>query len=772
MNENLKKIIVIFILLIFVIGLPLFFILRKKDSKPVETNPIIDNNIIEEPKNDLEELIDSSRLIGGLPTSDEKIGVNFNGGEEENSLIEYISFLDFYQKQEDNLDINISDYSLPINVKTEVINYYDISRKINLDNYLDSLNNNGFAVLENSLESTNFYEIYNELYNKQVPILITSDFLIYYYQYTLKKAFKDVEENIFYANLWEINRFLYERAKIRYEDNLANIGNVNDRVLEAQRLSAAYFATALELLKPTINQINTNNDISNTALFSVFEADNYSFSWPDYLKVDVEKEVELIRGAKQNIKSPVLLYERDYTNFVIPSEYRTHAKLNNFYLTTKWLSSNFPLYFKGQDCLDCQLDFDDWRISMITSSFIAQDIFDSYELKNKWARIYKTLAFFKGLRGDLTYVHYRDALVNLFGEEYKISEIFADNNVDSIDNLYKFREKILEYEFLNIEGGFDKNDLSQKNKLGVKMLTDFYWPNDYIFKELSYPYVSAYQGSSVSKSNITSCNINRGPKNVRCNGFSLDIIALVNEDSLINNDYYLENSNYSNYQSSLSKLKNQLSEFPNIWHYNNYWKTLNIIKEYLVNSQDIMPIFAKNPAWQRKELYTSIGAWADSQLPIDNLKIFQKYQSQISYENSSGFISYNYIEPNLSLINEQISNVEMILQMFQLLKITEELRSVSINLEDLRANLVKVKNIMIKELNSEVLSREELNFISLLSLEYKLEEPENKIFKVLGANNRYINYDISKSKLMIIISGDDNQKSFSVGPVFNYIETR
>lgn len=771
MNENLKKIIVIFILVIFVIGLPLFFILRKKDSNPVETTPIIDNNIIEEPKNELEELIDSSRLIGGLPTSDEKIGVSFTG-EEENSLIEYISFLDFYKKQEDNLSINISDYSLPINVKTEVTNYYDVSRKINLDNYLDSLNNNGFAVLESSLKSTNFYEIYNELYNKQIPILITSDFLIYYYQHTFKKAFKDIEENIFYANLWEINRFLYERAKIRYEENLANIGNVNDRVLEAQRLSAAYFATSLELLKPTISQINTNNDISNTALFSIFEADNYSFSLPEYLKVDVEKEVELIRGARQNVKSPVLLYERDYTSFIIPSEYRTHAKLNNFYLTTKWLSSNFPLYSKGQDCLDCQLDFDDWRISMITSSFIAQDIFDSYELKNKWARIYKTLAFFKGLRGDLTYVHYRDALVNLFGEEYKISEIFADNNTDSIDNLYKFRDKILEYEFLNIEGGFDKNDLSQRNKLGVKMLTDFYWPNDYIFEELSYPYVSTYQGSSVAKSNITSCNINRGPKNVRCNGFSLDIIALINEGSLTGNDYYLENSNYNNYQTSLSKLKNQLTEFPNIWHYNNYWKTLNVIKEYLTNDKNNMPIFAKNLAWQRKELHTSVGSWINLQLPIDKLKVFQKYQSQISYENSSGFVSYNYIEPNLNLINEQISNIEMVLQMFQLLKVTEELRAVSINLEDLRGNLIKIKDIMVKELNSEALSREELNFISLLSLEYRLEQPENKVFRVMGANNRYINYDISKPKLMIIVSGDNNQKSLSVGPVFNYIETR
>lgn len=771
MNENLKKIIVILTLVIFVVGLPLFFILRKKSSKQAEPAPIIVESVVEKPKNELETLIDSSRLIGGLPTSDEKVGVSFDI-EKDNSLIEYISFLDFYKKQEETLDLNISDYSLPLNVKTEVVNYYDISRKINLDNSLDLLNNNGFAVLENSFDSTNFYEIYSELYSKKIPILITSDFLIYYYQHTLKKAFKDVEENIFYANLWEINRFLYERAKNRYEENLVNIGNVNDRVLEAQRLSAAYFATALELLKPKDNQINTNNDISNTALFSFFEADNYAFSLPDYLKVDVLKELEFIKVARQKVKSPVLLYDRDYSDFVIPSEYQTQAKLNNFYLTTQWLSSSFPLYFKEEACPDCQLDFDDWRVSMITSSFIAEDIFDSYELKNKWARIYKTLAFFKGLRGDLTYVHYRDALVNLFGEDYKISEIFADDNIDSIDNLYKFRNKILEYNFLDIEGGYNRNDSDKKNKLGVKMLTDFYWPNDYILNELSYPKVFSYQGDAISKSNITSCNIIKGPKNARCNGFSLDIIALINEESLVDNDYYLENSNYDNYQNSLVKLKEQINKFPNIWHYNNYWKTLNIIKEYLVNDKNKMPIFSKNSEWQKKDLYTSVGAWINLQLPIDKLKIFQKYQTQISYENSSNFVAYNYIEPNLNLINEQISNVEMILQMFQLLKITEELRVVSINLEDLRANLIKAREIVIKELNSEVLSQEDLNFITLLSLEYKLEQAESKIFKVSSDNNKSINYNISEPKLMIIISGDDKQRSFSVGPVFNYLESR
>lgn len=91
MNENLKKIIVILTLVIFVVGLPLFFILRKKKSKPVKTDPIVVENVVEKPKNELEDLIDSSRLIGGFPTSDEKVGVSFNI-EKDNSLIEYIFF--------------------------------------------------------------------------------------------------------------------------------------------------------------------------------------------------------------------------------------------------------------------------------------------------------------------------------------------------------------------------------------------------------------------------------------------------------------------------------------------------------------------------------------------------------------------------------------------------------------------------------------------------------------------------------------------------------
>ncbi|MDD3711361.1 MAG: DUF3160 domain-containing protein [Patescibacteria group bacterium] len=771
MNDDVKKVIFIIIFLSITVGIALIFVFRENNFSFSSSKEIVVSEENPELKNEdeIENLIDSSRLIGGLPSSDERVGLSFSG-QYNGVLVEYISFLDFYQKINDNFYFQGGGYSLPLNVKTEVANYYDLSRKLNIDSQIDSLNKNGFAIIDNPFSVNNFYSIYDQLYKNEIPVLITSDFLIYYYQHILKKTFKDIEENIFYNNLWEINYSLYERARIRYEDNFRRVGNVNSRILEAQRLATAYFATSLELLKPASNQINSNNDLSNSFLFTPFEADSYSFTLPEYLKVDVEKEVALIRDYRAKSKSPVLLYDRDYSSFVVPIEYQSNAKLNNFYLTTKWLSSNFPVYYQGDDCPDCYLDADDWRVSFIASAFIAKDIFDSQDLKVKWARIYKTLAFFKGLRGDLTYVHYRDALVDVFGEGYEIENVFADNNPSFDNNIYRFRNKILEYEFLDVEGGFDKNKIEDRKNMGVKMLTDFYWPNDYIFNKLSYPYVLEYQGKSIAKNNITSCDVDGEIMKARCNGFSLDLISLIDSGKLAGNSYYLENTNYRNYQEELYFLKSQIEKLPSIWHYNNYWKALNVIKEYLGNNKYSLPAFAQSSAWSGRELSTAIGSWINIQLPIDKLSVYQKYKTQSIVINEKVLIDYNYIEPNLSLINEQISNINMISDMFKLLKITEELRSVLISLEDLKNNLTKIKMIMVKELSSEVLSEEDLQFISLLSLELKLDQAGDKSLEIFGPNKKAIKYGMNSSKLLILLSESKGIKSLSVGPVFHYNE--
>ncbi|HMB66070.1 MAG TPA: hypothetical protein VKO42_04290, partial [Patescibacteria group bacterium] len=64
---------------------------------------------------------------------------------------EKLSFGQFYDKNEYKpATTTLSTYALPLNVKTDVANYHDISRKINLDNKIDHLNNAGFARVDDS----------------------------------------------------------------------------------------------------------------------------------------------------------------------------------------------------------------------------------------------------------------------------------------------------------------------------------------------------------------------------------------------------------------------------------------------------------------------------------------------------------------------------------------------------------------------------------------------------------------------------------------------
>lgn len=93
--------------------------------------------------------------------------------------IEYLAFADFYKTPDNTIVSQIKDYSLPVNVKIDVANYYDLSRKLNLDDALDDIGNQGFSLIPNpwNKEAPDFYSVYEQLKTKQIPVLITSDFI-------------------------------------------------------------------------------------------------------------------------------------------------------------------------------------------------------------------------------------------------------------------------------------------------------------------------------------------------------------------------------------------------------------------------------------------------------------------------------------------------------------------------------------------------------------------------------------------------------------------
>ena len=99
---------------------------------------------------------------------------------EENDLSK-ISYAQFYKKPVLGFKIKSLQYQMPLEVKKDTLNFYDANRKINLDNNIKQLNNNGFTYLPNEVKD-NFFSSYDYLRQKDLPLLLTSDYLLYYYQ--------------------------------------------------------------------------------------------------------------------------------------------------------------------------------------------------------------------------------------------------------------------------------------------------------------------------------------------------------------------------------------------------------------------------------------------------------------------------------------------------------------------------------------------------------------------------------------------------------------
>ncbi len=762
-NNTIKKIFIAIIVLVVLTGL--YWLIAesgisfsRSSPKPEYTAPDINLDVDENPG--AIGLPSNLDLLGEEEGSDDLFGVD----------IEYLSFFDFYAVPEENYDLEARSYELPLNTKVDTINYYDVARKINLDSIIEDLNSQGFALLDNPIveDANDFYSVYNWLEQKDVPVVITTDFLMYYYQQNLKKVFKEIEENIFYNNLWEIHKELYEVSRARYENHLREIGNVNDPILEGERLALAYLGVSLELLKPAPDQINRNLDINDQSKFTEQETSIFNFVLPYYLRDDVVQEVKLIREHELLTKSPVMLYQRNYKDFIVPQEYRENSRLNNFYLTGKWLNVVFPLFYLGESCPDCLLDKDDWRVNMIAAQLLVQDFASSERIKNRWARIYKVMAFFKGLRKDLSYVNYRDAAAAAFGDDYSIAELFASDNLEADNNFAALQGKILEYDYPSIRGGYDLSDPDSNAYQGLKILADFYWPNDYIFSNL----ISPNTGLRLTDTNepLTGCRLDQ--LHQRCLGYSMDVINLFHAPG---NDYgdWAENTAYENYDSQVLKLKKQLD--PPAWQENNYWSNLNILNSLFIQPPATLPAFAKQASWENKHLNTAVASWINVQLPADKLGLSGIYgQEKVGGLESFGSINYyNYIEPNIYFFDELINTTAMLEDTLAALKVSDGVSSVGLILQGMKHDLEGLKNISMKQISGEQIDELEHQLIYDFSHKYiVIEEGDKGMIAFEGAGKKKLEEKINGVKLLALIRNFQDRPVLVIGPVFDYEEYR
>jgi hypothetical protein len=691
--------------------------------------------------------------------------------DETNIKGENVTFGAFYKPLSEPLKLAASGVKLPLDVKSQVSNYYDTARKINLDPIVNNLNQDGFGTIVSPFTTVNndFFGTYAEISQRSIPSLVTGDFLVYYYQNSLKQIYKDIESSFFYENIWRLTNDLYTTANGRYQERRQKVGVASDPLLEAERLEAAYFAGGLALLKPDSSQINSTEDINDSTKFKPSEARQFDFSIPSYLSDDLTNELALINAAKVTTKSPVLLYQRNYQEFKVPNEYTVSAKLHNFYLASRWYSSLFPLYFKDSTCPTCLLDREDWLINQTAAHLIANDLSASQSLKNDWAKIYKVISYFSGLRSELTYLHYQNVRTELFPKA-SLDEVFGTG---SFDRLIKLRDKLATLEFKTVEGAYSRQSATDKPILGMRLLQTAYWPSESFYDQLTFANVGNHNhpvtAAGVRNSYLTGC---QGAKDsiYRCRGLGYDVLAPVLE-KLPTSTFITSNTDYAKYNSQLVVIRKQLADFKAVdWHNNNFWSTLNLASALANEKLTIFP-YDNTVHWSERRVGSALASLTNLTLPADTWQVARDKASD-GLEVSGDLTILNYIEPDARLADELVANTKMLFDSLVALGVVKDNDA---GFSNLLSKMQTTRLIIRKELAKEKISSDDYQFISDFTNQFRVQKAGTKtatltFFDAQKNIWQSTKQSIADLKLLLLVYDKDGKKILVAGPIFNYKE--
>jgi len=299
--------------------------------------------------------------------------------------------------------------------------------------------------------------------------------------------------------------------------------------------------------------------------------------------------------------------------------YTRSEKLKRYFKAMMWYG-RMAFLLKGGD--EALISEQDAKISTIQAALISSEQpdvnVDTKTAQETWDRIYSVTAFFVGTADDLTPYEYRDAINNVFGAEYNVSELSNE------DNLLELKVELAKMRSPKIYGGsgvcvvyppITKEklyDCLAKTK-GMRFMGQRFVPDSYMFQQLVSPAVGMYVGNDTP---FTMCSTPAGP--TRCFPRGLDIMAVLGSERaadilIVEGDTEYAGINTS-YDKQLEELKSQFAGFDfNITECNRnlYWSWLYTLKPLLKQFEDGYPTFMQTRAWQEKELQTSLASWTE-----------------------------------------------------------------------------------------------------------------------------------------------------------------
>ena len=618
------------------------------------------------------------------------------------------SFVKYYSLDPINTTLQVPQYELPLQT-TAIYNYDKFSTELELCEAAQRLlEKNGFVVISNPFNphEADITEPYDTLKEREIPVFITSDSLLHLYHIQFDETLRQIEEREFYELIWGLSTELLN-------DSIADYNSSNGDLKEAARRNVAYFAVGLSLLQPKADQVcQSQYEWECTdAYFNKEDLGRYTFEVPDFVKSDVEKELELIKNHAGFSKSPIFNYKEDYSQYVPRGHYTRSEKLKNYFKAFMWYG-RMSFLLKG-GCPDCLVSAEDAKLQTMGACLIAAEFAKTPQLLDSWDRIYTVTAFYVGLSDDLGPYEYMDALDSVFNGAFVPEELTDENIAELKSNLAEQRTP-------RIYGGTgdcvipppftsEQADQCLANTKGFRLMGQRFIPDSYMFSQLVGQYTGVYLGDREPRP--FTFVISGAGRPIRGFPRGLDVMALLGSDrarELLNE---LDDSNYENYSTQYTKLETEFGSF-NVtdWNQNLYWSWLFALKPLLKDYGAGYPTFMQTEAWQEKELTTALASWAE----LRHDTILYAKQSYTVKELGMPMPPeekpvVGYVEPVPEFYNRLLALTRMTAAGLADMDVLDS--SAKYRLEHLETILERLVKLSEKELANEELTDEDYEFI-------------------------------------------------------------
>ncbi|MFW5662216.1 MAG: DUF3160 domain-containing protein [Bacteroidota bacterium] len=534
------------------------------------------------------------------------------------------------------------------------VNYLnDAESKFELtDCEMQLLRQNGFVVTER-LSYGSMWTALEDIWNKDIPLMVTSDMVLHALHMSYDAILKDIERNMIIP---ELSSALEEMSgEIR---NKATVYQNDPIMMEALKDSDIYITVARRLLankniSPAINDSEVKSEISH-----------------------ILNQIKEENPVKEELFGIIRFY--DYSQFTPRGHYTDSEELTRYFQSMMWLGRT-EFYLIPPKSNDVEVTPEQNRLNIITSVILLE----AAENSGAYGRLQNINKAIEAIVGesDNTQMHQMREVLNE-------ASINGAAQLVSLGECEKFREI-----------------LAVKSYAGQKILSQMLeaFPNS---AEEKIEPASAFllMGQRFIIDSYVFSNLVFDKVDCRLMPSSLDVLfALGNNAS---GDLLKGEFEACNYTSDLAAMRYLIDSYDeDYWQSTFYTSWLNSIKALNPPDEDdreYLPGFMKTAAWWQQKMNTQLASWA--QLRHDNLL----YAKQ-SYTGMAG-CSYPdvYVEPIpefYSAIKKLADNAEGTLGGIMP---TSYIRQYFKELESLADTL---QGISEKILNRTPLSAEEITFV-------------------------------------------------------------